>query len=82
MKKRRIKFSRLLIIFLLSLLFVNYSFVGKKSIHEDARKYSNKSCLIFYPDSKKGESVAKQICKENKEDELNEIIKSYSKNYR
>ena len=82
MKKRKIKFSRLLIllfaaiviIFLLSLLFVNYSFVGKKSIHEDARKYSNKSCLIFYPDSKKGESVAKQICKENKEEKIYDYV--------
>lgn len=82
MKKRRVKVSRLLlllvvfvgIIVLISLLFVNYSFVGKKSIHEDGKRYSTRSCLAFYPDSEKGLEVAKSICKDNKENKIYDYI--------
>ena len=82
MKKRKFKLGRFLIVllvplvalFLISLLFVNFDFIGKKSIHEDAKKYSTKSCLVFYPDSKKGESVGKQICKNNKEGKIYDYI--------
>ena len=41
----------------------NPSFWFKKSIHEDAKKYSNRSCLAFYPDNENGKKIAKQLCK-------------------
>lgn len=82
MKKRKVKVSRILLllaliiglVFLISLLFVNYRFIGKKSIHEDANKYTTRSCLAFYPDSEKGIEVAKDICKNNKDNKIFDYI--------
>lgn len=54
-----------LVVFLLNF---NFKFVGKTSIHSDALKYKTKSCLAFYPNSKTGESKAKEICESNTEE--------------
>ncbi|MBQ9425644.1 MAG: polysaccharide deacetylase family protein [Erysipelotrichaceae bacterium] len=77
-KRRRINKTSLYLILLLSvmtvfvfsLLFVNYSFIGKKSIHEDAKKYHTRHCLAFYPDSGQGLSYAKAMCKGVKDDSV------------
>ncbi len=52
------------------LLFVNVSFLGKKSIHEDAKRYQTRHCLAFYPDSDQGRSYAKDLCKGVKDDRV------------
>ena len=52
------------------LLTTNFSFVGKKSIHEDAKTYKTRHCLAFYPDSKQGLSYAKDLCKGEKDDTI------------
>lgn len=52
------------------LLSTNFSFIGKKSIHDDAKKYATRHCLAFYPDSKTGFSKAKELCKGVKDDRI------------
>ena len=51
----------LLVVAGIVLLTTNFSFVGKKSIHEDAKTYKTRHCLAFYPDSKQGLSYAKDL---------------------
>lgn len=48
------------------LLTTNIRFIGKRSIHDDALRYSNRHCLVFYPDTKKGAKIAKEICQNEK----------------
>ena len=77
-KKRRLKISSLIAIIVLSfLLFLviffltnNLSFIGKKSVHSDAKAYKTRHCLIFYPDSKTGLDYAKEMCKGVKDDSI------------
>ena len=76
-KKRKVNISLILIpilsislIFTILLIFTNASFWFKSSIHEDAKRYATKHCLVFYPDSAIGKRVAKQIAKENKNDRI------------
>lgn len=77
MKKRRFNKS-VLVIFALSLVILlglvlfntNFSFIGKKSIHEDARTYKTRHCLAFYPKGENGLKTAKQICKGVKDDRI------------
>ena len=52
------------------LLFTNPSFWFRKSIHEDAKKYSTKHCLVFYPDGNYGKEYAKYITKQSKDDRI------------
>ena len=54
----------LLVLIIAGFLFVttNPSFMFKKSIHKDAKKYSTRHCLVFYPDNKEGKKIAKQMC--------------------
>ena len=51
-------------------IFVNVRFLGQSSIHEDARRYSTRHCLAFYPDSDQGKQMAKDICKDVKDDAI------------
>lgn len=76
-KKKKLNKSAVIIVVLSALvitgfllLFSNPSFWFKKSIHEDARSYATKHCLVFYPNSKQGKDVAKQLCKGVKEDKI------------
>jgi len=78
-KRRKVRYGRLVLVILIpiifiglifSLLFVNFKFVGKKSLHEDAKKYQTKSCLVFYPDSLIGKTVAKSLCKQHKDNTI------------
>lgn len=76
-KRRRLKKSFVLYMILfmsitgiIVLLTVNFSFVGKRSVHGDAKKYSTRHCLAFYPDSGDGRSYAKELCKLSKEDKI------------
>ena len=62
----------LLVLVVYSLLFVNFSFIGKKSIHEDARRYQTRHCLAFYPDSKEGLNKAKELCKGVRDDSIHD----------
>ena len=50
----------IVVVFLL--VFSNPRFWFKKSIHSDAKKYSTRSCLVFYPNSDNGKKVAKSMC--------------------
>ena len=52
------------------LLNTNFSFVGKKSIHEEAKTYKTRHCLAFYPDSKQGLSFVKDLCREERNDTI------------
>lgn len=52
------------------LLFSNPKFWFKKSIHEDAKSYSTRHCLVFYPNNDKGRKIAKEIAKDIKEDSV------------
>lgn len=67
--KKRIKSSAITIVVLsilvvavFLLVFSNPRFWFKKSIHEDAKKYSTKSCLVFYPNTQNGKDIAKDLC--------------------
>ena len=62
----------LLIAAVLTFLLVNFKFMGKKSIHEDAKKYETRHCLAFYPDSRQGYLFAKDICKGIKDDSIHD----------
>ena len=62
----------ILVLLVYSLLFVNFSFIGKKSIHDNARKYQTRHCLAFYPDSKEGLNKAKQLCKGVRDDSIHD----------
>ena len=62
----------LMTVVLYTLLFVNLGFIGKKSIHEDARAYRTRHCLVFYPDSKEGLKKAKELCKGVKDDSIHD----------
>ena len=79
MKKRRINKSAIAIIGLsliiilgLVLINTNFAFIGKKSIHEDARTYKTRHCLAFYPDGENGKKMAKQVCKGLKDDSIHD----------
>ena len=61
-----------LVLLVYSLLFVNFSFIGKKSIHDNARKYQTRHCLAFYPDSKEGLNKAKQLCTGVRDDSIHD----------
>lgn len=71
-KKSVVVISVLTILIIIGSIFLttNFSFIGKKSIHEDAKKYVNKHCLVFYPDSKQGLKHAKDICKDNNNNQI------------
>ncbi len=56
----------------LFLLTVNTSFIGKRSIHDDARAYRTRHCLAFYPDSKTGQRYARSLCKGVKDDSIHD----------
>lgn len=58
------------VILMFVLFFTNFNFVGKKSIHEDAKAYQTRHCLAFYPNSKQGLKKAKEICKGVKDDSI------------
>lgn len=45
------------------LLVTNPSFWFKKSIHDDAKRYSTKHCLVFYPDNEYAKAQAKLMAK-------------------
>lgn len=70
-RKKRKKNKSAIIIAVLSALviagflfiFTNPSFWFKKSIHDDAKSYSTRSCLVFYPDNSDGKKLAKSMCK-------------------
>ena len=61
-----------LVVMFYTLLFVNFGFIGKRSIHEDARTYKTRHCLAFYPDSKEGLARAKEVCKGVKDDSIHD----------
>ncbi|MBQ1306921.1 MAG: polysaccharide deacetylase family protein [Erysipelotrichaceae bacterium] len=70
---RQILKCMILFVLLCAVLFLlntNFSFLGRKSIHEDARTYRTRHCLVFYPDSKTGYSEAKNLCKGVKDDRI------------
>ena len=77
-KRRRVNKRSLLIITALmvmivivfSLLFVNFSFIGKRSIHEDAKRHQTRHCLAFYPDSRRGQAFAKDLCRGVRDDSV------------
>ena len=70
--------SSALVIIVLSILVIagilflttNVTFWFKRSIHEDAKRYATRHCLVFYPDSKDGKDKAKQMCKGIKDDRV------------
>ncbi len=60
----------IMVIVLYTLLFVNLGFIGKRSIHDDAKAYRTRHCLAFYPDSKEGLNKARELCKGVKDDSI------------
>ena len=52
------------------LLFVNFRFIGQKSIHEDAKAYRTRHCLAFYPPGSDSLKAAKDLCKGVKDDRI------------
>ncbi|MDO4500498.1 MAG: polysaccharide deacetylase family protein [Erysipelotrichaceae bacterium] len=81
-RKRKLRKKIRYLIYLLPLLFilifcltVNIHFLGKKSVHEDSLKYSDKNCLIFYPNNRDLKERVSRIC-EGKE---KNTILDYSK---
>ncbi len=77
LKRKTDRRSLILILILSFLLFcgiffltVNISFLGKRSIHEDAKSYKTRHCMAFYPDYKEGLSYAKDLCKGVKDDRI------------
>lgn len=78
MSKRKSDRRSLILILVLSFLLlcgifyltVNISFLGKHSIHEEAKSYKTRHCMAFYPDSRAGLSYAKDLCKGVKDDRI------------
>lgn len=52
------------------LLTSNFAFIGKKSIHSDAKSYRTRHCLVFYPNGDIGSKMAKELCKGRKDDRI------------
>ena len=76
-KKKNINKSVIIIIVLSVLIVVGFflctsnpKFWFKKSIHADAKRYSTRHCLVYYPKGAEGKRIAKQICKDEKEDKI------------
>ena len=76
-KRRKINKSAIIIAVLSALvimgfllLFTNTSFWFKHSIHSNSRKYSTRSCLVFYPNNSEGKNVAKKLCEGVKDDTI------------
>lgn len=77
-RRRRIRKGALLfvvvvflgIIALIYFLISNITFIKEKSIHADALKYKEKSCLVFYPNSNIGKDKAKEICSKTNEEKI------------
>lgn len=77
-RKKRKNYKSVIMIAILSMLvvagflflFTNPSFWFKKSIHEDAKKYATKHCLVFYPNNENGRKLAKQMAKDYEEDTI------------
>ena len=69
-KRRRLRKSLRIPFLIICLLLIGLSGFGifiltspkEKSIHEDAKRYSTKTCVAFYPDSINGKEVAKSLC--------------------
>ena len=80
-KRRKLNSSISMIIFLLLvivigafLMFGNINFIGRKSIHDDAKKYQTRHCLVFYPDSSFAQRNAREMCKGQSEDRVFDYI--------
>ena len=76
-KKRKIRGSALVIIALSAVLLAaivlltsNLAFIGKKSIHSDAKSYRTRHCLVFYPNGDIGLKKARELCKGRKDDRI------------
>lgn len=52
------------------LLTSNLAFIGKKSIHSDAKSYRTRHCLVFYPNGDIGLKKARELCKGRKDDRI------------
>ncbi|MDO4198705.1 MAG: polysaccharide deacetylase family protein [Erysipelotrichaceae bacterium] len=86
MAKRKIKSnvkSALIIIVLCALIFGVFYLLNStssstkvSSIHSDAKTYKSSRCTAFYPDSKAGRQLAKQVC--NDVSDKNEHVYDYS----
>lgn len=62
----------LIIIYTILNLFVfnNIHFFGIKSVNGDAKMYKTKTCLAFYPDTKDGKRVVKDLCSKSEEESI------------
>lgn len=76
-RKKKINYSPIMIAVLSILVVVGFlflttnpSFWFKKSIHEDAKKYTTKHCLVFYPNNSYAKSQAKLIAEDVKDDRV------------
>ena len=76
-KKKKINKSVIMIAVLSVLVIIGFLFITtnpsfwfKKSIHGDAKKYSTRSCLVFYPNNENGKKVAKELCKGAERDSI------------
>lgn len=69
-KRRRLRKSLRLPLLITCLIIIGLICFGiynvfcpkEKSIHDDAKRYSTKSCVAFYPDSINGKDIAKSLC--------------------
>lgn len=50
---------------IVGLVFVmnNPKFIGKKSVHNDAKRYQTRHCLAFYPNGDNSLKMAREVCK-------------------
>lgn len=51
-------------------VFNNIHFLGVKSVNRDAKTYKTKTCLAFYPDTKDGRKIAKDLCDNTSEETI------------
>lgn len=51
-------------------VFNNPHFIGVKSQNRDAKKYETKTCIAFYPNTKGGVDVAKELCESSEEERI------------
>lgn len=58
------------LVLFITLLCTNISFIFKKSIHSDAKRYSTKHCLVFYPNNSYAKKYAKDLTKKYKDDRV------------
>lgn len=65
-----IAMASIVVITVFLLFSINFKFIGKKSLNENAKTYKTRHCMVYYPDSDYAKKYAKNLCKGVKDDSI------------